>query len=63
MAESMRAVRVPRGRRSRGRSRFVPDDWPSAMQIGAMADTYPYGNYAGDATAPVYSRTQMDTLW
>jgi hypothetical protein len=47
-----------RGRRAaRGKSRFTSDidDWPSAMQVGAMADTFPYGNYAGGTYVPPYN--------
>lgn len=41
------------------RSRFTSDsdNWPQAGTFGALADTYPYGNYAGgvEMTYPLYN--------
>jgi hypothetical protein len=38
-----------------------PHNWPSADVFGAMADTYPYGNYAGhvDMYYPSYDPRRM----
>jgi hypothetical protein len=45
------AFEMRRYKRKKNKSGFDGDsmNWPTASQMGAMADTYPYGNYAGHA--------------